>query len=105
MGSRSATPHLCRQAARGWPHTFGLQHPEGVYIALGAAPPLNSVVRKLSVSGFAIFSIVVNISVTAYRCNLFSPIRIFLLSGIRSVPLTTPRTVYFVWYLVECRRT
>lgn len=27
---------LCRQAAGGWPHSFWLQHPEGVYTALGA---------------------------------------------------------------------
>ncbi|KAF9270999.1 hypothetical protein BGZ88_007043, partial [Linnemannia elongata] len=34
---RPAAFDLRRQAARGWPHPFGLQHPEGVDPPLG--PP------------------------------------------------------------------
>ncbi|CAJ1036639.1 Ubiquitin-2 like Rad60 SUMO-like/Ubiquitin family/Ubiquitin-like domain containing protein, putative [Leishmania lindenbergi] len=33
-----AAPDLCRQAAGGGPHALGLQHPEGVHAAPGAAP-------------------------------------------------------------------
>ncbi|KAG0282606.1 hypothetical protein BGZ98_006693, partial [Dissophora globulifera] len=36
---RSAALDLCWQAARGWPHSFGLQHPEGVDPPLGAPSP------------------------------------------------------------------
>ncbi|XBI12621.1 hypothetical protein VPH35_139464 [Triticum aestivum] len=32
-------PDLCRQAARGWSHPCGLQHPEGVHPSLGAQAP------------------------------------------------------------------
>merc|ERR1711934_413086 len=35
---RPAAPHLRGQAARGWPHSPGLQHPEGVYSPPGAPP-------------------------------------------------------------------
>merc|ERR1711977_804849 len=34
-----AAPHLRGQAARGWSHVVGLQHPEGKHAALGVAPP------------------------------------------------------------------
>merc|ERR1712098_548859 len=40
QGGHSAGPaaaHLRRQAARGWPDPFGLQHPEGVHASLGLA--------------------------------------------------------------------
>ena len=36
--TRPAAPDLRRQAARGRPHTFRLQHPEGVDPPLGPAP-------------------------------------------------------------------
>ena len=36
--ARPAAPDLCRQAAGGRPHAGGLQHPEGVHAAPGAAP-------------------------------------------------------------------
>jgi ubiquitin len=35
--ARPAAPHLCRQAAGGWPHPGRLQHPEGVDASSGAA--------------------------------------------------------------------
>merc|ERR1711998_496281 len=35
----SAASHFRWQAARGWPHSFGLQHPEGVDSSLGACAP------------------------------------------------------------------
>merc|ERR1712066_1121868 len=36
--TRSAALDLRRQAARGRAHLVGLQHPEGVHLALGASP-------------------------------------------------------------------
>merc|ERR1712023_545405 len=36
--ARPAAPDLCGQAARGWPHPAGLQHPEGVYPSPSASP-------------------------------------------------------------------
>merc|ERR1711935_708117 len=36
---RSATSDLRWQAAGGWPHVVGLQHPEGFHPPLGAPPP------------------------------------------------------------------
>merc|ERR1712146_526296 len=38
MGAGPAASDLCGQAARGWPHALGLQHPEGVDAAPGAPP-------------------------------------------------------------------
>merc|ERR1712146_638004 len=37
--ARPAAPDLRRQAAGGWPHALGLQHPEGVDAPPRAAPP------------------------------------------------------------------
>merc|ERR1712151_1254115 len=34
---RPAASHLRREAARGWAYPLGLQHPEGVDVALGAS--------------------------------------------------------------------
>merc|ERR1712072_739684 len=34
--TRPATSHLRWQATRGWPHPFGLQHPEGVHSSSSA---------------------------------------------------------------------
>ena len=42
---RSAAPYLRRQAARGWPHSCRLQHPEGVYSPLGPQVRLPHVSR------------------------------------------------------------
>merc|ERR1711977_228251 len=37
--TRPATSHLRWQATRGWPHPFGLQHPEGVHSSSSAPSP------------------------------------------------------------------
>jgi len=37
MRAKPAEVDLCSQVVGGWPHSSGLQHPKGVYFALGPA--------------------------------------------------------------------
>merc|ERR1712195_77707 len=46
--SRSAASDLCWQAARGRPHSVGLQHPEGVDAAPGAASARRQLASRAS---------------------------------------------------------
>merc|ERR1712087_182038 len=67
----AAEAHLCRQAARGWAHSVGLQHPKGVDLAPGA----ETARRKLSetrTSCPALFCLIVNVFFFCFEVCLWS---------------------------------